>query len=863
MCIYRNETQVSLTNQQHFLSTNHAARHYLALGFQPVGFAYGTKGPTTKGWNELRVAAREIDHFFPPDQQTNIGLLTGEPSGNLLDVDLDAPEAVLVAPYLLPPTGMVHGREGKPASHWWYKVEQGQRSKQFKDQNPKPSGTAMLVELRGSGVQTTVPPSIHPCGEPIVWYKNDSPGQVKYEELLRAVQLVAAAALLARYWPSEGCRQDAALALSGGLLRGGFSEQKAEAFMEAVATAAGDEEAGMRVKTVGCTAQKLAAGEAVKGWPSLPEMVGEKVVQQVCGWLGVGRGPGGVLLAQGVGVPPGEQRGNKTGQDKKSNAERLLAAAQENGELFTTPEAVAYVHRTDDHRGETFKVQSAACKLWLVSLGRRLGIVPGSKALADTTLALEAAAFQNKSVRQVYLRFARLGHTLFVDLADDQGRVVEVTPTGWRVVTHCPVAFLRPPNLAPLPVPEPGGSLQDLRRFLNVTDEGFPLVRGFILDCFKGVGPYTVLLINGEQGSAKSTATKILRQVIDPVHKALARRLQRDEYELAIAAQKNAVLFFDNVSSLPQWLSDAIASLATGSGFAVRTLYSQDEETVYGNAVPVCFNGIPDFAESSDLLDRAIRVTLPRIPDDKRLSEDEFEPAFQAARPGILGAILDAVSAGLRNYDAVRLESLPRMARSARWIAACETALPEGQGSFAKAYEKNREELNALAIENNPVATALIAWMDQNEVRTGKKRPERNVEPGKPWEGSASALHNELLAVVNGLVATSTTFPKAPNKLSGELRRLAPALERAGVRVTQGRSRKGSKITVERFGPQGGSVEPASETLPFPAPPLPHRQAEAAGVFDVGGEREADEEGLRRYLSADYAGFAGLTHVAG
>ncbi len=410
-------------------------------------------------------------------------------------------------------------------------------------------------------------------------------------------------------------------------------------------------------------------------------------------------------------------------------------------------------------------------------------------------------------------------------------------------------------------MPEPGGGFQDLRWFLNVTDEEFPLVRGFILDCFKGVGPYTILLINGEQGSAKSTATKILRQVIDPVHKALARRLQRDEYELAIAAQRNAVLFFDNVSSLPQWLSDAIASLATGSGFAVRTLYSQDEETVYGNAVPVCFNGIPDFAESSDLLDRAIRVTLPRIPDDRRLSEDQFEPAFQAARPRILGAVLDAVSAGLRNYEGVKPESLPRMARSARWIAACEAGLPDGEGLFTAAYERNREELNALAIENSPVATALVAWMDREEVRAGKGTGRRNVEPGGPWEGSASQLHDELLTVVNGLTAMSATFPKAPNRLSGELRRLAPALARSGVRVTLGRSKKGSRITVERDEPQGGLAAPPPATSPSPRSPSSAARPASPGVLDA-GDRPCGE-GLRPDQVDDCVERAGVGVLAG
>ncbi len=380
-----------------------------------------------------------------------------------------------------------------------------------------------------------------------------------------------------------------------------------------------------------------------------------------------------------------ERFGEKMERRKRSVAERLKDLALDHAELFTTPDGTAYALVTDSGRRDCYKVASTPFRRWLAGLAEGQGIAANKNAVGDAVFAVEARAFRDGVKRDVHLRVARVGGRIYVDLADHLGRVVEVTADGWRTLTECPVPFVRHENMAPLPVPEPGGTLQDLRQFLNVEDEEFPLVRGFILDCYKAVGPYTVLLINGEQGSAKSTATKILRQVIDPVHKALARRLQRDEYELAIAAQRNAVLFFDNVSSLPQWLSDAIASLATGSGFAVRTLYSQDEETVYGNAVPICFNGIPDFAESSDLLDRAIRVTLPRIPDEMRLSEDEFEPAFQAVRPRILGAIFDAVSAGLRNYDDVKLESLPRMARSARWIAACERALPEGQGRFTEA----------------------------------------------------------------------------------------------------------------------------------------------------------------------------------
>ena len=467
----------------------------------------------------------------------------------------------------------------------------------------------------------------------------------------------------------------------------------------------------------------------------------------------------------------------------KSAALRLVDAARRQCQLFTTPDGVAYA-MIPAGRKQTVKVQSGPFRRWLAGLAQQAGFLAGGKALADAALALDAAAFEAHEVRPVHLRFARVDDVIYLDLANDQGEIVVVTRDGWKITTECPVAFIRPANMAALPRPERGGDLDDLRQFINVTDADFPLLRGFLLDCLKGVGPYTVLLINGEQGSAKSTGSKYLRSLLDPVHKAPARRLQRDEYELAIAAQQNAILVFDNVSSLPQWLSDAIASLATGSGFAVRTLYSQDEEMVYGTARPVAFNGIPDFAESSDLLDRAIKVTLPPIPDAQRKSEDELEPLFEAARPKLLGALLDAASAGLKNYAAMNLGALPRMARSARWIAACEEGLAGQQGVFLTAYERTREEMTTLALDHSTVATALLTWMD--------------TWVDTVWEGSASELLGVLTDQVHGVVLCSNAFPKAPNKLSGELRRIGPALRRVGITVDLSRSRLGSCIKIQR-----------------------------------------------------------------
>jgi hypothetical protein len=514
----------------------------------------------------------------------------------------------------------------------------------------------------------------------------------------------------------------------------------------------------------------------------------------------------------------------------KSAAMRLVETARQQCRLFTTPDGIAYATIADGRR-ETVKVLSLPFRRWLTRLADDAGFLAGSKTLADAAVALEAATFDTGDIRQVHLRFARMDDTIYLDLANEEGEVVAVTGDGWQVTTDSPVAFVRPANMAALPRPERGGNFDDLRRFINVTDVEFPLLRGFLLDCLKGVGPYMVLLINGEQGSAKSTGSKFLRSLLDPVHKAPARRLQRDEYELAIAAQQNAMLVFDNVSSLPQWLSDAIASLATGSGFAVRTLYSQEDETVYGTARPVCFNGIPDFAESCDLLDRAIKVTLPPIPDNQRKTEDELEPQFEAARPKLLGALLDAVSAGLRNYDDTKPETLPRMARSARWIAACEAGLPGQRGAFLAAYDRTRAETTTLAIDHCTAATALLSWM--------------NTWTEVAWEGSATELLAVLTSQVHGVVLSGNSFPKAPNRLSGELRRIAPALRRVGVTVELSRTKFGSRIRIERTLPP---AEPVTDAASSDRKPTLSAITDGCIPFDRPYQVHVSSSGLRSVI---------------
>ncbi len=260
------------------------AAHYIAAGYAPIPIPAGEKRPTLPDWPHYSVDA---DRDFLGEG--NIGLLAGARSGGLVDVDLDCPEAIEAAKTLLPPTGMRHGRRSKPASHYWYRVTDDLPVTRtaFVDE----AGT--LVELRSSdgskGVQTVVPPSIHPSGEPVVWERYGTPAEVGGQELDRRVRLVAVVALLARHWPREGLRHQVSLALSGYLLNGGLDEAEVAEIVSLAAEIAGDEEAEARRGNVGTTARRVAAGELVVGGTAVAEHLGERVMQQLTAWLGIRR----------------------------------------------------------------------------------------------------------------------------------------------------------------------------------------------------------------------------------------------------------------------------------------------------------------------------------------------------------------------------------------------------------------------------------------------------------------------------------------------------------------------------------------------------------------------------------------------
>ncbi|MFZ0146770.1 MAG: hypothetical protein WAM72_00230 [Xanthobacteraceae bacterium] len=474
------------------------------------------------------------------------------------------------------------------------------------------------------------------------------------------------------------------------------------------------------------------------------------------------------------------------------------------------------------HR-ETWPIRSKGFRRWLARcFYETTGGAPSSEALQSALNVIEARAHFDAPELAVHIRVGGLNDRLYLDLGDQSWRAVEIDATGWRIIDSPPVRFRRAAGMQPLPMPMSGGSVEKLRSFLNVkTDADFVLAVSWLLAAFRDCGPYPVLVLSGEQRSAKSTFSALLRALLDP-NTAPLRALPREDRDLFIAANNGHVLAFDNVSGLRDWISDRLCRLATGGGFAVRQLHTDQDEVLFDAARPVILNGIEDIVARPDLADRALFLTLEPIPESRRRPEAELWTAFEVDRPYILGALLDVVVEGRKRLPETRLEELPRMADFALWATACETAIWPA-GTFWTAYSSNRDEAVAGVIESDPVANVVRALM---ATRT-------------EWTGTASDLLDALTELVSEAQRKSKGWPNTPGTLSGRLRRAATFLRKAGIEIAFDRETnhmRSRSICITALPESGGdfaSAPSAPDNTPLDANPLKSTGSDGADGTDA------------------------------
>jgi hypothetical protein len=427
---------------------------------------------------------------------------------------------------------------------------------------------------------------------------------------------------------------------------------------------------------------------------------------------------------------------------------------------------------------QTYPIKSGMFALWL----RKTYFLAEGKALPR--MALENALQTAQSIAQfkgeeksIFVRMGHEGGKVYLDLGDAAGNIVEVDASGWVLRPETSVKFIRPRGMYPLPVPEAGGSIEELRYFVNVSDQDWPLLAAWLVASLMPGGPYPILVLHGEQGSAKTTTARNLKDLLDP-SKAALRAEPRDAKDMMIACANNWIVALDNISHLQPWLSDVMCRISTGAGFATRQLYTDRDEVLIEVARPMLLNGIEELATRSDLVDRALVLYLPRIAGNARVTQESIQQGFEEARPRILGALLDAVSCALRRIQNVELVEPPRMADFARWVVAAEPGLDLEPGTFLAAYTENRAEANSVGLAASPFVKPLLEFIGW----------EKGV-----WEGIASDLLKgveDSLGVMADAYKRKRGWPNNGNGVSNLLRRVAPNLRLEGYEVEFKRGRR-------------------------------------------------------------------------
>lgn len=459
--------------------------------------------------------------------------------------------------------------------------------------------------------------------------------------------------------------------------------------------------------------------------------------------------------------------------------------------LSTNGEPSVSIH--DEGKIKCFFIDSGLFRDWIIRRARNNGWKISANRRQEIIEELVAMATESSEKKSLFVRVAAIEGKIFVDLNDDTNKMVEVDAVGFRVVNNDSVRFIRPAKQKSLPVPvteSPAKFFTKLAAMLSLDDCNTLLLIAFLLKSLhRDHGSYAFLILEGPQGSGKTTISNRLKMLIDPSD-PLSYSPPNHADDIIVASTHSFLLVFDNISGINGTMADYFCRLSSGGGIAKRKLFHDDAEKVYLLHRPGVINGIEEPTNRSDFLDRCISIELKPLEDSRRTSETILDSAFNKELPYLLGGLYNTLSKCLHELPKVPTTNLPRMTDFARMGIALERVLKLKEGSFLKAYRSRKNEQEENAFWTDEVCNAIFSYLNT-----------RNT----PIEGNASEIKDLLFR--GRLGERSSGPPMSIKNFAARLKRVEPLLKVKGIVVERPPRTSGKRLIRIFWKDKGENIE--------------------------------------------------------
>lgn len=383
-----------------------------------------------------------------------------------------------------------------------------------------------------------------------------------------------------------------------------------------------------------------------------------------------------------------------------------------------------------------------------------------------------------------FIRIGVYNEVFFYDLLN--GKYIKITEDGYEIVDNVPICFLTNDTMFEQVMPQKDKKVGifDLKEFVNVKDEEtFELFIVILISYFIPQIPHFIMILNGPQGSSKSTLSRMIKAIIDPSGIDIYS-FPKNKEDLVLHLNNAYLIPYDNLDTIKSEYNDVLCQVSTGGQYVKRKLYSDSDIVVYKLYRALILNGINVPSSQSDLLDRSIIFSLKTIDSTERKTEKQLISEFKKKIPSFLHDIFCIISDAKEIYPTLTIEGLPRMSDAALWCCAIAEAMGIGSVRFLELYNNNQKEINSDILGENVVAYTLTKFMEK-----------RNN-----WEGSVTDLWKILKDIVesNDLNKNDSTWARSPSYLSRHLNRLKMNLQKENIYFETMNAGSYKKIIVQK-----------------------------------------------------------------